>query len=78
MTLEAIKEAIEHLPEEERRKLADWLEGMEDAVWDDQIRRDFSTGGRGEGLLEEVQQEAAEGKARPLAEGLAKRHKPRS
>ena len=75
MTLQAIKEVIEHLPEEERRKLADWLEGMEDAVWDDQIKRDFSTGGQ---LLKDVQREAAEGKARPFAEGLAKRRKPRS
>jgi hypothetical protein len=78
MTLEALKEAIEHLPEDERRKLADWIEEMEDAVWDDRIRRDFSNGGRGEQLLQEVQEEAAEGRDRPLAEGLAKRRKSRS
>jgi hypothetical protein len=32
MTLEAIKEAIQHLPEAERRKLAGWFEGMEEAA----------------------------------------------
>lgn len=78
MTLQAIKEAIEHLPEDERRKLADWFEAMEDAVWDDEITRDFSNGGPGGALLKELQREATEGKARPLAEGLAKRRKPGS
>jgi radical SAM superfamily enzyme YgiQ (UPF0313 family) len=78
MTLEAIKEAIEHLPEDERRKLADWIDEREDAVWDEQIQRDFSSGGRGEELLEEIRQEAAEGKAQPLTEGLATRRKSRS
>jgi hypothetical protein len=77
MTLQSIKEAIEHLPADERRKLADWFERMEDAAWDDQIARDFSPGGRGERLLNEVRREAAEGGARPLEEGLAKRRKPR-
>jgi hypothetical protein len=78
MTLDAIKEAIERLPEDERRNLADWFEDMEDTAWDDQIERDFSTGGRGAQFLREVQQEAIGGIARPLAEGLAKRRKPRS
>jgi len=31
MTLEAIQEAIKHLSEEERRKLAGWFESMEEA-----------------------------------------------
>jgi hypothetical protein len=64
MTLEAIKEAIEHLPADERRKLAEWFEEMEEAAWDGQIARDFSTGARGERLLNEVRREAAEGGAR--------------
>ena len=78
MTLQAIKEAIENLPEDERRKLADWFEAMEDAVWDEEITRDFSNGGRGGAFLQKLQKEATEGKARPLAEGLAKRRKHRS
>jgi hypothetical protein len=32
LTLETIKEAIKHLPEEERRKLAGWFEGLEEAA----------------------------------------------
>ncbi len=76
MTLDAIKEAIQHLPEEERRDLANWFEHLEEAAWDQQIERDFAPGGRGEALLNEIQQEIAEGKAQPLEEGLAKRRTP--
>jgi len=73
MTLEAIKEAIKHLPEEERRKLAGWFEGMEEAAWDEDLKRDFAPGGKGERLAREIQREISEGKARPLEVGLAKR-----
>ena len=73
MTLEAIKEAIQHLPEAERRKLAGWFEGMEEAAWDEELKRDFATGGKGEGLAKEIRREVSDGKARPLEEGLAKR-----
>jgi len=73
MTPEAIKEAIKHLPEEERRKLAGWFGGMEKAVWDEEMKRDFAPGGRGEGLAKEIRCEISEGKARPLEEGLARR-----
>jgi hypothetical protein len=75
MTLEAIKEAIKHLPEEERRKLADWFEGMEEAAWDDDLKRDFSLGGSGERLAKEIQREVSEGKARPIDEGFARRRR---
>ena len=78
MTLHAIKEAIQHLSKDERRKLADWFEGMEEAAWDAQIERDFSAGGRGVRLMKKIQQEVAKGKARPLEEGLAKRRKTRA
>jgi hypothetical protein len=75
MTLQAIKEAIEHLPEQERRELADWFEAMENAIWDEEIKRDFSPGGRGESLAKEIREEIAQGKATPLEEGLAKRRR---
>ena len=78
MMLQAIKEAIEHLPKEDRRKLAAWFEELGNAAWDGQIARDFAPGGRGERLAKEIRQEIAEGKSRPLAEGLAKRHKTRA
>ncbi|MBZ5625910.1 MAG: hypothetical protein LAQ69_45555 [Acidobacteriia bacterium] len=50
MTLEAIKEAIVQLPEEERLALESWLA----KAWDAQIENDFSPGGAGMALLEEV------------------------
>ena len=50
MTLEAIKEAIIQLPEEERLALEAWLAD----AWDAQIEKDFSPGGAGLALLEEV------------------------
>ncbi len=64
MTLEAIKEAITRLPEEERRQLAGWFEGMEEAAWDEEMKRDFAPGGRGEGLEKEIRREVSEGKVR--------------
>jgi hypothetical protein len=78
LTLEAIQEAIKHLPEEERRKLAGWFEGMEEAAWDEDLKRDFAPGGTGESLAREIHREISEGKARPLEEGLAKRRRSRS
>lgn len=68
MKLVAIKEAIEHLPKEDRRKLADWFEEMEATAWDGEIKRDFSPGGRGERLAKEIRREITEGKPRPLAD----------
>jgi hypothetical protein len=73
MTLEAIKEAIQHLPEEERRKLAGWFGELEEAAWDEEMKRDFAPGGKGEQLAKQIEREISEGNARPLEEGLAKR-----
>jgi hypothetical protein len=73
MTLEAIKEAIKHLPEQERWKLAGWFEEMEETAWDEGIERNFAPGGKGELLAKEIRREISAGKARPLEEGLAKR-----
>jgi len=71
------QQSAKHLPEEERRKLAGWFEGMEEAAWDEEMERDFASGGKGEPLAQEIQREICEGKARPLEEGLAKRrHSP--
>jgi hypothetical protein len=75
MTLDAIKDAIQHLPEEERRQLAGWFDAMEEAAWDEEIERDFAPGGRGEQLANQMQREISEGKVRPLEEGLAKRRR---
>ena len=78
MTLEAIKEAIKHLPEQERWKLAGWFEEMEEAAWDEEMKRDFAPSGKGEPLVNEIQREISKGQARPLEEGLAKRRQSHS
>ncbi len=75
MTLEAIKEAIERLAPEEQTVLARWLRERDWKAWDEQIERDFSPGGRGMQLLDELERESAEGKTRPMEEGFAERRK---
>jgi hypothetical protein len=77
MTLEAIKEAIEQLPPEQQTALASWLSERDWNSWDEQIERDFATGGRGAPLLAELDREIAEGHTRPMEEGFAERRKSR-
>jgi hypothetical protein len=54
MSVDAIKELIEHLPPEDQTALARWMSERDAKTWDDQIERDFSTGGAGMEVLEEV------------------------
>ena len=77
MTLDAIKEAIEQLPQEQQTVLANWLSERDWKSWDEQIERDFSPGGPGTPLLAELEREIAEGKTHPMEEGFARRHKSR-
>ena len=62
MTLEAIKKAIEELPEEEKLALETWLK----EAWDAQIEKDFSPGGAGLALLDEVDAEIEAGNFEPF------------
>jgi hypothetical protein len=78
MTFEAIKDAIQQLPEEERASLAAWLNEMEYDEWEKQMVRDFSIGGRGMKLVEQVKQEIAEGKSISMHEGFRQRRGNRS
>ncbi len=71
MTVEAIKEAIAGLAEEERHSLAAWLNELEYDDWDKEMVKDFSPGGRGYRLVEKVKMDVAEGNARLMEEGLA-------
>ena len=73
MTVEAIKAAIEQLSESERRKLADWITELEEQVWDAEMERDFSPGGRGHHLVEKINQEIDSAKFAPLEEGFSSR-----
>ena len=45
MTLEAVKKAIERLPDKEQNALLRWLEEREQAAWDAQFEKDFSVAG---------------------------------
>jgi hypothetical protein len=77
MTVEAIKAAIEDLPESERRKLVDWLEELDEQAWDAEIERDFSPGGRGHHLVEKIDQHIDRHGSTLLDEGLRSRQKKR-
>jgi len=59
MTVDAIKEAIAELPEDERHSLAAWLNLLEYDEWDKQMVEDFSPGGRGYHLVEKVKRDIA-------------------
>jgi len=76
MTVDAIKDAIAGLPEEERHSLAAWLNDLEYDAWDREMVKDFTPGGRGMAWAEQVKRHIAEGKARPMEEGFAKRGNP--
>jgi hypothetical protein len=73
MTVEAIKEAIVHLSEPERRELTEWFDELKEDEWDRQMEKDFSPGGRGAHLLEKVEADIAAGKFRPVEEFCAER-----
>jgi hypothetical protein len=82
MTVEAIKEEIGHLSEQERKQLLDWLEELEEEAWDREMERDFSPGGRGAHLVEridrEINQAVASGNVTSLEEGLRARREKRA
>ena len=78
MTVEAIKDAIAGLPEDDRHSLAAWLNDLDYDGWDRQMVKDFSPGGRGMAWAERVKREIAEGQARPMEEGFAERGSPRT
>jgi hypothetical protein len=46
MTIDAIKEAIQHLPKDQRSSLVGWPNEMEYDGWDKEMAADFSPGGR--------------------------------
>jgi hypothetical protein len=70
MTVEAIKQAIARLTQDERQSLAAWLNELDYDEWDRQMVVDFSPGGRGRGLVEKVNRDIAQGNTVPFEEGL--------
>ena len=71
MTVDAIKEAIAGLADNDRHALAAWLNELEYDEWDKQMATDFSLEGRGQALIEKVKREIDEERAIPFEEGRA-------
>ena len=66
MSLAEIKSLITELSDRERAELAAWLLSLDREVWDRQIETDFSPGGAGKKLLEEVDSAIDRGDYKPL------------
>jgi len=68
MTIEAIKEAISGLADDEKVSLASWLSVQTMDVWDKEMQRDFSPGGRGQHIVDKARADVRAGKFRPMSE----------
>jgi hypothetical protein len=55
------------LPKDQQAALAAWLSARDEAEWDAEIERDFSPGGAGIALLEEMKADTRAGKFNPLS-----------
>lgn len=66
MKLAELKSAITELSDRERAELMAWLMDMDHEAWDRQIEKDFSPGGAGSKLLEEVDAVIKRGDFKPL------------
>lgn len=77
--MEAIKDAITHLSEQERKQLADWFQELDEEAWDQQMEQDFAPGGRGAHLLEKIDRQIDAGNFTSLEEELRRRreHQPK-
>jgi len=62
MTLDAIKAAIEQLPEADQQQLLTWLDEREQLAWDAEMQRDFAPGGQGSSLIDKVKADIRGGK----------------
>ena len=69
MDLAEIQHAIEELSKEQQAALTAWLAERDQVEWDAEIERDFSPGGGGSALLEEMKADVRAGKSRPFEEG---------
>ncbi len=61
MDMAHIQHAIQELPKDEQWALAAWLSDRKQADWDTEIERDFSPGGDGMVLLDEMKADMAAG-----------------
>lgn len=66
MTLTRIKSAIAELSNAEKAELTAWLVSLDREAWDKEISQDFSPGGQGMKLLDEVDSAIDRGDFKPL------------
>jgi len=66
MTVDAIKDAITGLPDEDKIMLATWLCLQTMDEWDRQMARDFAPGGQGVHVIDKVKADIRAGKFRPM------------
>jgi hypothetical protein len=66
MKLAELKSAISELSDQERTELAAWLLSLDREAWDREIVADFSPGGAGMKLLDEVDAAIEQGEFKPL------------
>ena len=62
-----IEDAVQKLPVEDARKVADWLQQYLDEKWDQEIDRDTAVG-RLDGLWEKAKSDIAAGRVKSLDE----------
>ena len=65
MSLAEIKNAIEQLSFEQRAELAAWLHGWNDDEWDEQMKRDISSG-KLDDVLHELEEDIKAGRVREM------------
>lgn len=65
MTIAEIESAIEKLSPAEVSKLSEWFAEFEAEIWDKKIERDLQNG-KLQSLIEEAEEDFAEGKCKPL------------
>ena len=68
MTIQSIS-AIAGLPEDARAALATWLNLQTMDAWDKEMQTDFSPGGRGHHLVENVKAQIDAGMFHPTSKG---------
>ena len=66
MSLAEIEKAVDALAPEELAKLAAYIARHDNLVWDQEIERDFSPGGKHAAVLEKVDAEIDAGNFTPL------------
>ena len=66
MDIGEIQHAIEALSPEQQMTLLDWLAERDRREWDAQMERDFSPGGAGLSLIEQVRAHVRRGESVPM------------